>query len=231
MSGSRWVITPLWLSGSLRSFLYSSSVYSCYLFLISSASVLYCAHLCMKCFLGSSNFLEEISSLSHSIVFLYLFALFTEEGFLISPCYSLELWIHMGNIFPFLLCLLPLFFSQLFVKPSQTTILPFCISFSCHMLCILSAWGLRWETVILRGSYRSSRADIWTQIWPFLPRYPALQGCNENSNAKMLLLFSSDSLAWIWWVFSLTEKRSRERHFSSVRHVPVSGIVKPSPLK
>ena len=39
MSGSRWVITPLWFSGSWRSFLYSSSVYSCYLFLISSASV------------------------------------------------------------------------------------------------------------------------------------------------------------------------------------------------
>ena len=28
MSGSRWVITPSWLSGSWRSFLYSSSVYS-----------------------------------------------------------------------------------------------------------------------------------------------------------------------------------------------------------
>ena len=39
MSGSRWVITPSWLSQSWRSFLYSSSVYSCYLFLISSASV------------------------------------------------------------------------------------------------------------------------------------------------------------------------------------------------
>ena len=38
MSGSRWVITPLWLSRSLRSFSYSSSVYSCHLFLISSAS-------------------------------------------------------------------------------------------------------------------------------------------------------------------------------------------------
>ena len=37
MSGSRWVITPLQLSG-LWTFLYSSSVYSCYL-LISSASV------------------------------------------------------------------------------------------------------------------------------------------------------------------------------------------------
>ena len=32
VSGSRWVITPLWLSGLWRSFLYSSSVYSCHLF-------------------------------------------------------------------------------------------------------------------------------------------------------------------------------------------------------
>ena len=39
MSGFRWVITPSWLSGSWRSFLYSSSVYSCHLFLITSASV------------------------------------------------------------------------------------------------------------------------------------------------------------------------------------------------
>ena len=38
-SGSRWVISPLWLSGSWRSFLYSSSAYSYHLFLISSASV------------------------------------------------------------------------------------------------------------------------------------------------------------------------------------------------
>jgi len=38
MSGSRWVIIPLWLSGSLRSFLYSSSLYSCH-FLISYHSI------------------------------------------------------------------------------------------------------------------------------------------------------------------------------------------------
>ena len=49
----------------------------------------------MKCSLGISNFLEEISSLSHSVVFLYFFALFAEEGFLIFPCYSLELCIQM----------------------------------------------------------------------------------------------------------------------------------------
>ena len=61
----------------------------------------YCAHLCIKCFLGISNFLEEISSLSHSIVFLCFFALITEEGILISPFYSLELCIQMLISFPF----------------------------------------------------------------------------------------------------------------------------------
>ena len=44
---------------------------------------------------------EEISSLSHCVVFLYFFALSTEEGFLISPCYSLELCIQMGISFLF----------------------------------------------------------------------------------------------------------------------------------
>ena len=48
----------------------------------------------MKYSLGISNFLEEISSLSHSIVFLCFLALITEEGFLISPGCSLELCIE-----------------------------------------------------------------------------------------------------------------------------------------
>ena len=39
MSGSRWVITWSWLYGLWRYFLYSSSMYSSYLLLISSASV------------------------------------------------------------------------------------------------------------------------------------------------------------------------------------------------
>ena len=41
-----------------------------------------------------SNFLEELSSLSHFIVFLYFFSLLSEEGFLISPCYSVVLCIQ-----------------------------------------------------------------------------------------------------------------------------------------
>ena len=39
MSGSQWVITTFWLSESWRSFLYSSSLYSCHLFFISYVSV------------------------------------------------------------------------------------------------------------------------------------------------------------------------------------------------
>ena len=62
----------------------------------------------MKYSLGISNFLEEISSLPHYVVFLYFFALITEEGFLISPCYSLELCIKWVN-----LCLSPLLFTYL----------------------------------------------------------------------------------------------------------------------
>ena len=38
VSGSGWLTTLLWLSGSLRSFLYSFSTYSLHLFLLSSAS-------------------------------------------------------------------------------------------------------------------------------------------------------------------------------------------------
>ena len=83
----------------------------------------------MKCSLGISNFLEEISSLSQSIVFLYFFALITEEGFLISSCYSLELCIQMLISFLFSFAFSLLFFSQLFVRPPQTAILLFCISF------------------------------------------------------------------------------------------------------
>ena len=63
-------------------------------------------HLCMKCSFGISDFLEEIPSLSHSVVFLYFFALIAEEGFLISSCYSLELCIQMfiSFLFSFAFC-------------------------------------------------------------------------------------------------------------------------------
>ena len=67
----------------------------------------------MKCSLDISNFLEEISHLSHSIVFLYFFALITEEGFLISPCYSLELCVQMGISFLFSFAFASLLFTAI----------------------------------------------------------------------------------------------------------------------
>ena len=142
MSGSRWVITPSWLSGSWRSFLYSS-VYSCHLFLISSASVRSIPFLSFIVPIFAWNvplvsliFLKRSLVFPHSIVFLYFFALITEEGIFISVWYSLELCIQMVISFLFLLCLSLIFFSQLFVRPSQTTILPCCISLS---------WGWSWS--------------------------------------------------------------------------------------
>ena len=48
----------------------------------------------MKCSLGISDFLEEISSFSHSIIFLYFFALITEEGFLVYD----ELWTKVRDV-------------------------------------------------------------------------------------------------------------------------------------
>ena len=119
---------------ALKIVLYSSSVYYCHLFLVSSSSVrsipflsFNCAHLCMKCSPGISNFLEEISSLSHSVVLLYFFTLITERGFLISPYYSLKFYIQMAISFLFSFAFH--FFSPLFVRPPQTSILLFCVSF------------------------------------------------------------------------------------------------------
>ena len=60
-------------------------------------------------FLGISNCLEDISSLSHSIVFLYFFALITEEVFLISPCIlwnSAFKWVYLSSSPLLFTCLL-----------------------------------------------------------------------------------------------------------------------------
>ena len=67
MSGSRWVITPSWWYGCWRSFfvqffcVFLPPLLNIFCFCyVHTISVLYWAHLCMKCSLGISNFLEEI---------------------------------------------------------------------------------------------------------------------------------------------------------------------------
>ena len=73
--------------------------------------------------------MKEISSLSHSIVFLFLCTDHLGRLSYLSLLFFGTLNSD-GYTFPFLLCLSLLFFSQAFVRPTQTNILPFCISFS-----------------------------------------------------------------------------------------------------
>ena len=67
----------------------------------------------MKCSLGISNFLEEISGLSHPTFVLYFSALITGEGLLISPCYSLNSAFKWAYLSFSPLPLAPLLFSAL----------------------------------------------------------------------------------------------------------------------
>ena len=131
MSGSRWVITLSWLSGSWRSFLYSSSVYSCYLFLISSASIRSLPFLYFILPIFAWNIpLVSLIFLMRSLSFpFYCFRIFLCIDHWGRSSYLSLLFfgtLHSnGNISPFLLCFSLLFFSQLFVRPPQLVILLF----------------------------------------------------------------------------------------------------------
>jgi len=136
MIGSQWVITPSWLSGSWRSFLFSSSVYSWHLFLIFSASVRSITFLSFTDPIFAWNVpLVSLNFLMRSLVFpILLFSSISLHWSLRKAFLSILaiLWnpAFRCYIFPFLFCFLLLFFSQLFVSRSQTAIVLFCISFS-----------------------------------------------------------------------------------------------------
>ena len=80
-------------------FLCSCSLCSSHLFLISSASAksLPFTYFIVPIFGQNlpliSRFPEEISSLSPSVVFFWFYALIIEEGLLVSPRCSLEIWV------------------------------------------------------------------------------------------------------------------------------------------
>jgi len=104
---------------------------------ISSASVRsipfmsFIVPIIMKCSLGISIFLKEISSLPHSIVFPIYLHCFLKKA-LKKKKHSLLFSETLDSVeytFPFLLCLSCLFFSQLFVRRPQVITLPYGISF------------------------------------------------------------------------------------------------------
>ena len=114
----------------------------------------------MKYSLGISYFLDEISSLSHSIAFFYFFALITEEGFLIFPCYSLKLYIQMGLsfLFSFAFCFSP-FLS--YCKASSDNHFAFLHFFFLGMV-------LRTASCIMSRTSIHSSSDILSYLIPWI---------------------------------------------------------------
>ena len=149
---SGWVITSSWLSGSWSYFLYNYFVYSCLLFLISSASVRSIPFLSLiePIFAGNVP-LVSLIFLKRSLVFpILVFSSISLHWSLWRLSYLSSLFsgtLH-SDIFPLLLCISLVFFSQLFVRPPQMAILPFCISFS---------WGWFW-----------SPTTSYTMLWTFI---------------------------------------------------------------
>ena len=141
MSGSRWVITPSWLSGSWKSFcivfcVFLPPILHIFCFCkVHTISVVYCAIFAWNISLESLIFLKR------SLVFpILLLSSISLHWSLRKAFLSLLLFfgtLHSnGYIFPFLLCLWLLFYSQLFVRPPQAAVLTFYSSFS---------WGWSWS--------------------------------------------------------------------------------------
>ena len=147
----------------------------------------------MKCFFGISNFLEEISSFSHSIVFLCFFALITEEGYFIFFLSNLAFisntafrWEYLSFFSLSSTSLL----SQLFLMPPQTTVLPFCISFSYRWF---------WSDVCREG----------LMGWHVEMEFSLLLSVISNQmsdGSKCSIVFLFDISCWVWIRMSFERK-------------------------
>ena len=129
------VITPSWLSGSWRSLLYSSYVYSCHLFLLSSASVRSIPFLSFIEPIFACNVpLMSLIFLKRSLLFpILLFSSISLHWSLRKAFLSL-LAIFWNSAFkweylPFSSLLFASLLFTAIVRPPQTAILLFCISF------------------------------------------------------------------------------------------------------
>ena len=165
MSGSRWVITPL-CDHCHEVFLYSSSVYSCHLFLISSSSLRSLPFLSFIEPIFAWNVpLVSLMFLKWSLVFpILLFSSISLHWSLGKDFVSL-IAIHWNSAFKWVYLsfpplLLASLLSQLFVRPPQTAILLFCISFS---------WGESWflsPVQCHKPPFIVHQALCWTDLVP-----------------------------------------------------------------
>ena len=137
----------------------------------------------MKCSLGISNFLEEISSLPFCCFPLFLCIDHWGRLSFLSLLFFGALYSH-ENIFPFLLCFWLLFFSQLFVRPPQTATLLFCISFP---------WGWSWS--ILDHPMNSMKRQNDSILKGALPRSVGAQcAWNDGIPVELFQILKDDAV-------------------------------------
>ena len=148
-----------------------SSVYFCHLFLISSASVRSIPFLSFIVPIFAWNVpLVSLIFLKRALVFPILFFSSISMHWLLRKAYlsflvilwnSAFRWVHF-SFFPLL------FFSQLFVRPPQTSILPFCISFCLGMVLITASSTISPTSV---HSSSGTLSDLIPWIYLSLPLY------------------------------------------------------------
>ena len=151
LSGYRWVITLPWLSGWWRTFLYRSSVYSCHLFLISSASVKSIPFLSLIVTIFAWNIpLVSLIFLKRFLVFPTLMFSSINLYWSLGRLYYLSL-LFLGtvhsyrHIFPFLHCL-SLLFSPIY-KVSSGKHFAFLHFFFLRMVLIPVSCTMAWNSV------------------------------------------------------------------------------------
>ena len=111
----------------------------------------------MKCSLGISNVLEEISSLSLCIVFIYFFALIAEEGFLLCPILwnCIFKWVYL-SFSPLLLA--SLLFSAI-CKASSDNHFAFLHFFLLGMVLITAFCTMSWTSIHSSSDTLSIRSN------------------------------------------------------------------------
>ena len=128
--------------------------------MVPTISVLYCTHLSWNSPLVSLIFLEQ------SLVFLFILFSFLSLNCSLKKAF-LSLFAILWNpaftlfVFPFLLCLLLIFFSQLFLRAPQTTILSCCTSFFLGMVLVMASCTV-FQIPVYSSSGTLSDLKPWT---------------------------------------------------------------------
>ena len=202
MSGNRWVIIPSWLSGSWRSFLYRSSVYSCH-FLTSSASVRSIPFLSFLVPIFAWNVpLVSLIFLKRSLVSPIL--LFSSISFHLSlrKAFLSLLAILWNSAFkwvylPFSPLLFPSLLFSAICKASSDNHFAFLHFFFLRMVLIAASCKMSWTSVHSSSGTLSTRSSSLKQV------FVILVSVGQQLRTGLLGVSGSVSLTRLQWNFWL----------------------------